>query len=124
MYKNFDDVKKLTEDNTKKLTESTAVVTKGVQAIATEAADFSKKALEASTAAIQEISAVKSVEAAVELQMKHGKKAYEDSIAYSTKLSEMSTAMLKDAFKPFESMFKAAAASAPAPVVKSSNKAA
>lgn len=105
MIKNFDDVKKITEENTKKVVESTSVVTKGVQAIAAEAADFSKKALEANTAAIQELAAAKSIDKVVELQMSLGKKAYEDAVAYSTKVNELSLNLIKDAFKPFENMF-------------------
>ncbi len=121
MIKNFEDIKKISDENTEKLAKSTSFVTKGVQDIAAATAEFSKDSIAKTTAAVQELTAVKSLDKALELQLKLGKEAYEAAVAHSTKINELSMNLFKDAFKPFGDMFAGVAANAP---VAKSNKAA
>ena len=99
---NFEDANKKSKENMDTILKSYASMTKAFQAIATEAADYSKKAFEDSVAHIEKISSVKSVEAAVELQTSYVKSAYEGYIAEATKLGEMYADLAKDAYKPYE----------------------
>ena len=77
-------------------------VGKGFQAITTEVADYSKKAMEDSTRAFEQLSGAKSVEQAVEIQSQFAKKAYEAYVSEMSKIGEMYVGLAKDAYKPVE----------------------
>jgi len=84
--------------------------TKNVQAIASEVADYSKKAFEDSAAAWEKFIGAKSVEKAMEVQNEYLKSSHEDFIAQSTKLGELYVDLAKAAYKPFEGMLAKTAA--------------
>jgi phasin family protein len=108
---NFEDANKKSKETIDTMLKSYAALTKAFQAIATEAADYSKKAFEDSVAHVEKISTVKSVEAAFELQTKYVKSAYEGYITEVTKIGEMYADLAKDAYKPYEApLAKATAA--------------
>jgi len=73
---------------------------KGLQAIAAEWTEYSKKAFEDYTKASEEIVGGKSVENAVEIQSKYVKRAYEGHVAELTKLGEMYASLAQSALKP------------------------
>ncbi len=99
---NFEDANKKSKETLDTMLKSYSALTKAFQAIATEAADYSKKAFEDSVAHIEKISTVKSVEAAFELQAKYVKSAYGGYITEATKLGEMYADLAKDVCKPYE----------------------
>ena len=99
---NFEDANKQSKETMDTMLKGYASLTKAFQAIATEAADYSKKSFEDSVAHIEKISTVKSVEAAFELQTKYVKSAYEGYIGEATKIGEMYADLAKDAYKPYE----------------------
>ncbi|MCV9965314.1 phasin family protein [Pararhizobium sp. BT-229] len=99
---NFEDANKKSKETLDTLLKSYASLTKAYQAIATEAADYSKKSFEDSVAHLEKISSVKSVEAAFELQTNFVKSAYEGYVAEATKIGEMYAELAKDAYKPYE----------------------
>ena len=84
--------------------------TKNAQAIASEVADYSKKAFEDSAAAWEKLIGAKSLEKAMEVQNEYLKSSYEDFIARSTKLGELYVDLAKEAYKPFEGMLAKTAA--------------
>ena len=104
MVKNFEDMQQASKENVDLAMKSMGVASKNAQAIATEIADYSKKSFEESTAALEKLFGVKSVEKAIELQTEYAKTAYEGFVAEATKIGEMYTAMAKESYKPFESM--------------------
>ena len=77
-------------------------VAKGLQAIATEATDYSKKSFEDGSAAFEKVFAAKSLDKAIEIQTDYAKNAYETFVAQATKMSELYADMAKEAYKPFE----------------------
>ena len=79
---------------------------KGLQAIAAEVTDYSKKAFEDGTRAFEQLIGAKSVEQAVEIQSQYAKKAYDGYIAEVSKLGEMYAGLARDAYKPVEVAFK------------------
>lgn len=112
---NFDEANKKSKEAVDTFVKNYTTVAQGWQAIATEAADYSKKSFENGLAHFEKLSGVKSVEAAVELQTAFVKSSYEGFVAEATKLSEMYADLAKDAYKPFEApVVKAAAAKAAA----------
>jgi hypothetical protein len=73
---------------------------KGLQAIATETMDYSKKSFEKSRALFEKLMAVKKLDEAIQLQSDFTKSAYEDFIAQAAKMGEMYSSLAKEAFKP------------------------
>ena len=92
---------------------SMSTFTKNYQAIATAYADYTKKSFEDTTAFVEKLSGVKSLEKAIELQTEFSKSAYETFVAESKKISELYTGLAKEAYKPFEGL--AAKFTPPAP---------
>ena len=113
---NFDEASQKNKEAVDTLVKSYASVTKGMQAIATEAADYSKKSFEDGLAHFEKLSGVKSVEAAFEIQTAFVKASYEGFVAEATKLGEMYTDLAKGAYKPYEAPVAKAAAAAKAAV--------
>ncbi len=99
---NFEDANKKSKENLDTMIKSYSALTKAFQAIATEAADYSKKSFEDSIAHVEKLTSVKSVEAAFELQTGYIKSAYEGYVSEATKIGEMYADLAKDAYKPYE----------------------
>lgn len=104
MVKNFEDLQQVSKENVDLAMKSVGTVSKSAQAIATEIADYSKKTFEESTAALEKLFGVKSIEKAIELQTEYAKAAYEGFVAEATKIGEMYSVMAKESYKPFETM--------------------
>jgi hypothetical protein len=81
-------------------TAVTASSTKGLQAIAAEMNDYSKKSFEKSRAHFEKLVGVKDFNEAIKLQSDFAKSAYEDFIAEATKIGEIYSSLAKEAFKP------------------------
>ncbi|MCF3639046.1 phasin family protein [Rhizobium sp. TRM95111] len=99
---NFDDTNKKSKEAVELMMKSYSSMAKGMQAIATEAADYSKKSFEDSFAHFEKLTGVKSIEAAFELQSSYVKSAYEGYVAEATKIGEMYADLAKEAYKPYE----------------------
>jgi hypothetical protein len=84
--------------------KSFASLSKGVQAIAVEATEYTKKSFEAGSSALEKLVAAKTLEKAIEIQTDYAKQAYEGFVAQATKIGELYTEVAKDAYKPFESL--------------------
>jgi hypothetical protein len=107
--KSFEDMQKLGKDNAEATMKSLGALSKSVQAIAVEMADYSKKAFEDGAAATEKLFGAKSLEKAVEVQSDYFKTAYEGLVSQSAKLGELYTDMAQEAYKPFESFVNKAA---------------
>lgn len=105
MVKNFEDLQQASKDNVDVAMKSFGALSKGSQAIAVEVADYSKKAFEQSTAALEKLFGVKSLDKAIEVQAEYAKTAYEGFVAEATKLSELYVDCAKEAYKPYETLF-------------------
>jgi hypothetical protein len=84
--------------------KSFAAVSNGIQAIAVEATEYSKKSFETTSGMFEKLLAAKSVEKAVEIQSDYAKQAYESFVAQATRMGELYADMAKDAYKHFESV--------------------
>ncbi|WEX90030.1 phasin family protein [Sinorhizobium garamanticum] len=99
---NFEDANKKSKEAMDVAVKSYSALTKGFQAIATEAAGYSKKSFEESIAHFEKLANAKSLEAAFELQTNYLKSSYEGFFAEATKIGEMYADLAKDAYKPYE----------------------
>jgi phasin family protein len=102
MINGIDDFQKMGQANFDAATKSFGEVNKGLQGIATEVTDYSKKAFEDGTQAIEKMVGAKSLEQAFEIQTTFAKTAYDNYVAEFTKLSEMYVDLAKEAYKPVE----------------------
>ncbi len=104
MISGFEDYQKASQDGLNKTMESFGTCSKGLQAIAVESADFSKKSFEAGAAHVEALAGVKSLDKAFEAQSEFVKTAYEGAVAQATKLGELYADLAKDLTKPFEAL--------------------
>ena len=100
MSVNFPDIKAFGTAPFEAFTAATASSTKGLQAIAAETTDYSKKSFEKSRGFFEKLIGVKKFEEAIQLQSDFAKSAYEDFVAQATKIGEMYSDFAKEAFKP------------------------
>ncbi len=102
MLQNMDEIQKLGKDNLDTAMKSFGTVSKGVQAIAGEVADYSKKSFEEGSAALEKLLGAKSLDKAMEIQTSYAKTAYEGFVAQATKIGELYADLAKETYKPFE----------------------
>jgi hypothetical protein len=77
-------------------------VNKGLQAIAAEVTDYSKKAFEDGTRAFEQLLSAKSFEQVIEVQSQYLRMAYDAYVAEWSKLGEMYAGLTRNAYKPVE----------------------
>jgi hypothetical protein len=94
-----DEFQKVGKERFEAAVRSYGDVNKGFQAVVSEFADYSKKAFEDGTRALEQLAGAKSVEQKVEIQSQYVKKAYEAHVAEMTKLGEMYASLAQSAFK-------------------------
>lgn len=104
MFNNLESMQKQGQENFEQAVKSMNAVSKGVQEIAKEAADYSKKHFEHSSAAAEKLMASRSIEKAVEVQADYAKSSYEAFVAQATRMGEMYVDLAKEAYKPLENM--------------------
>lgn len=103
----FEDLQKLSKQQMDTVSAVAATMTKGLQEIATESTDYSKKMFAANSAAIEKLLGAKSVESAIEIQTEYAKSTYEEFVAEATKINELLVKLATEAFKPVETAITA-----------------
>ena len=99
---NFEDFQKFSKQQIETVTAVTSKVTKGLQEIAVESTDYSKKAFAESTAVMEKLMGAKSVESAIQIQTDFAKTAYESFVAQVSKINQLFVKLATEAFKPVE----------------------
>jgi len=84
--------------------KSFASLSKGAQAIASEAGEYTKKSFEAGSAAFEKLFSAKSLDKVIEIQSDYAKQSYEAFVAEATKIGDLYAELAKEAYKPFESI--------------------
>ena len=84
--------------------KSLASLSKGAQAIAAEASEYTSKSVEAGSAAVARLLSAKSLEDALDIQSDYLKRSYEGFVTQATKIGSLYADLAKDAYKPFETM--------------------
>jgi hypothetical protein len=104
MLDKFEDLQKIGKENVDTALKSFGAVSKGVQAIAVEVADFNKKSFEEGTAALEKLFGAKSLDKAIEVQTDYFKTAYEGFVAKASRIGELYADLAKETYKPIESV--------------------
>ena len=99
MTQSFDTAGKEYLDNSLK---SFAALSKGAQAITSEATEYTKKAFEQAQSTVEKLLSAKSLEKAIEIQTEYARSSYESFVAGATKIGELYADLARDAYKPFE----------------------
>ena len=107
MLKSFEDLQAMNKDGIEAFTASSAALTKSYQALAQEAADYSKKSSEKSAAFWQNAVSAKSFDKAAEAHQAFAKESLDTAVAQFTKLGELASVAAKSAFKPYADSFAA-----------------
>ena len=102
MMNSIDDINKVGKDMMDGSMKAASTFANGMQSFAGEAAEYSKKSYEHGTKAVEQMMAVKSLDKAFEIQADYAKSAFEAFMAQTSKMTEMMTAIAKDAYQPFE----------------------
>ncbi|MBY5614276.1 phasin family protein [Rhizobium leguminosarum] len=105
---NFDDANKKSKEAVDTALKNYSDTTKGFQAIAAEATEYSKKSFQDAVTHFETLAGVKSFEAAFELQTSYVKAYFEGFVSETTKLSEMYADLAKSAYKHHEAPIAAA----------------
>jgi hypothetical protein len=100
--KGFEQFQSMTKQNMDAALESAAAWTKGLQTIAAEVADYSKKSFEDTTEAVEKAFNAKSVEGAFEVQAEFAKSSYESFVGRASKINELYVTAAKAAYSPIE----------------------
>jgi phasin family protein len=110
MFTNVEEIQKFSKQQLEAVTAATTSFSKGLQEIATEASDYSKKAIAANTSVVEKLLGAKNVETAIQIQTDFAKSAYEGFVAQATKVGELYAKLAKEAFKPIETAYAKASA--------------
>jgi hypothetical protein len=101
----FEDFQKFGKQQLDAVNAAAASVAKGLQEIAAESSDYSKKAFATSSATVEKLLGAKSVETAVQIQTDFAKSTYEGFVAQANKINEIYVKLATEAFKPVEAAF-------------------
>jgi hypothetical protein len=106
MIKNFDELQKLGQSNVDAAVKAFGEWNKGLQAIAAEMTDYTKRSFEESTATFEKLLTVKSLEQAVEIQTGYAKRAYDEYMHQMSKIGGLYAELAKEAYKPVEKVLQ------------------
>ena len=102
MFKTYEDASRFGRDMMENGVASIAALQSGLQAIADEAGDYSRKSMDNGAAVVEKLLAARSPERAIEIQSEYVRQSYEGFVAQSTRMSELMAELAKVAYKPFE----------------------
>ena len=102
MMKNFEDMQKASQQVMDATVKSFNEMNKGMQTLATEFTGYTQKSIEDSTATMEKLMGVRSIEQAIEIQTNFARKSYDGAVAQATKFGEICAEISRDALKPVE----------------------
>ena len=104
MFKTIEDFQKFSKDQFDAATQSATALTNGMQQLATEASEYSKKSFETSTDVVQKLFGSKSIETAIQIQVEYAKAAYDNALSEATRIGGIMTTTTQEVLKPIESI--------------------
>jgi phasin family protein len=107
MYATFEDFHKFSKQQLDAVAAAASSFSKGLQEIAAETTEFSKKAIAANTDVVEKLLGAKTIDSAIQIQTEFAKTSYEGLVAETTKIGELYAKLAKEAFKPIESAYAA-----------------
>ena len=102
---NFEDFQNFSKQQLEAFTAASTTLTKGLQELAVESTDYSKKAFAAGSTVFEKLLGARSLESAIQIQSEYAKQAYEGFVAQASKVSELYAKVAADALKPVTSAY-------------------
>lgn len=102
MFKSVENLQQISRSQIEATTQSAAALSRGLQQMATEAAELSKKSMEDGSAVFTKLIGVKSLDNAIQIQADFAKTSYDSMMAGVTRMGELMASLAKDAYTPFE----------------------
>ena len=102
---NYEDFQNFSKEQLEAFTAASTTLSKGLQEIAAESTDYSKKAFAAGSAMFEKLVGANSVESAIQIQTEYAKQAYEGFVAQASKVSELYAKVASDALRPVTSAY-------------------
>jgi phasin family protein len=103
----FEDFQNFSKQQMEAATAFATTISKGMQEIAAETAEYSKAALSANAEAVEKLLGAKTLDSAIQIQTDYAKSAYEGFVAKSTKINEIIAKVASEAIKPAQNAFAA-----------------
>lgn len=104
MLQSFADLQKLGQENLEATVKALGAFSTNAQAIATETADFARKAFEHNSSAVEKLVGATTIDKAIEVQSAYVKDAYDTLVGQSSKMGALYSALATDTFKPFQGL--------------------
>ena len=98
----IEDLQKMSQTNIDSAMKAFGDWNKGMQTIAAEMTDYTKRSFEEGTAAFEKLLSAKSVEQAIEIQSGFAKRAYDGYMHQMSKIGTLYADLAKEAYKPVE----------------------
>ncbi len=106
MANQLEDLQKMSQSQIEQMSASAASVARGIQAIAAETTDYSKRSAESTSSFMEKLFGAKSIDSAIQLQTEFAKSQFEGMLAQTNKITELYRDMAKEAFKPIETVMQ------------------
>jgi hypothetical protein len=102
MFKTLEDMQKFGKEQFDAVTATATTWSKGVQEIAVQTGDYSKRSFEQTQGLVEKLLGVKTLDKAIEMQSDFAKQAYEGFVAQTSKVGELYANLVKETMKPVE----------------------
>jgi phasin family protein len=103
LFRGYDEMTVLNKDNVEAVVASSTIVAKGYETIGREVMSFTQSAIETNIAATKAIFGAKTLRELVDLQADFARSQFDNALAESAKLTEMSVRVANDAIEPLQS---------------------
>ena len=110
MLQSFTQIQKFGQDNLDATVKAFGAFSSNSQAIAAETADFARKSFEQTSATVEKLLGVQTLDKAVEIQTAFVKGTYDSLVSQTTKMGTLYSNLATETLKPFEGLLSKAAA--------------
>jgi hypothetical protein len=109
MLQSFSHIQKFGQDNLDATMKALGAFSSNSQVIASETADFARKSFEQTSATVEKLMGVQTLDKAVEIQTAFVKGAYDSFVNQTTKMGSLYSNLASETMKPFEGLLSKAA---------------
>jgi hypothetical protein len=109
MLQSFTQIQKIGQDNLDATVKALGAFSTNSQAIASETADFARKSFEQTSATVEKLLGVQTLDKAVEIQTAFVKGAYDSLVNQTAKMGSLYSNLATETMKPFEGLLSKAA---------------
>ncbi len=110
MLQSFTQIQKFGQDNLDATAKALGAFSSNSQAIAAETADFARKSFEQTSATVEKLLGVQTLDKAVEIQTAFVKSAYDSLVGQTTRMGTLYSNLATETMKPFEGLLSKSAA--------------